>query len=171
VGDLELIATLAGKERYRGVCVSALAIDDSRVLPGDLFVGKDGFVPILGWRDKRPIAVNGTRADLDGAFLVRRDLAWGNPQRTLIDSNDVICVSLMAADIAHTGFLQCDEVDIAGEKAVVVGCDDSYVWMVSADGHFFCTNETLADNDVTLVRRPTDNPSILFDCFVKSVGK
>jgi hypothetical protein len=71
-------------------------------------------------------------------------------------------------DIAPTGFCHGDEVAIGGEIAVVIGTDGLYVWMIGTNGEFFATDEALGEGEAALVKRPTDNPRLLFDLLAAS---
>jgi hypothetical protein len=168
---IELISTLWGSGNFWEISVSAKFTENSEILPRDLFVGKGGFVTIGGLKGGKPVGRNGEEIDINKLFLVRRDLPWGERKRVLVAAGEAIEVSQFAIDIAHTRFLQGDEVEVAGERAIVVGCDSEYVWMIADNGEFLCTNEGLGDGDIRLVCRPAKNPSVLFDCFTRTAHK
>jgi hypothetical protein len=172
VDELALVATLAGEGGEGALCVSARGAETARVLPADLFVGKNGLVTIAGFKGRETVAVTGENVDVGELFLVRRELPWGDVNAVLVGGGEEIEVSRIAEDIAYTGFLQGDEVELGGGvRAVVVGCDRDYVWMVAEDGEFFCTNEELGGGEASLISRPTADPKILFDCFAGGVIK
>jgi hypothetical protein len=80
--------------------------------------------------------------------VVRRDVPWGSGRVRLVGGAEVIKVSRLMADIARTGFLQGDEVEVAGERAVViksmedVSVNDCLVIMNGSvvSGHFYVNN-------------------------------
>jgi hypothetical protein len=150
LAGLEVVATLAGEAEVGGISVSARAAKSARFLPGDLFVGESGLLTIVGFRGEAVVARDsgGGLIEIDEKMkvvLVCRELPWGREKLVLSVDGEVVEVSQLATDIENTGFRQGDEVEIAGKRGFVVGCDEAYVWILTDDGKLFCTSDRLEE--------------------------
>jgi hypothetical protein len=157
--QVNLIGTMFGRDGGRPVPESPAAV------PGDLFVGPEGFVTFCRSSQGEEVARNQAGHlipfKIGDNFLVRRAMPVGWASRTLVRGNAAFGLSLSLHDMAGTGLMQGDEVALPGDiRAVVLGFGDDYLWLSGFDGQITGVLVLQADT-IRLISRPISDPVIL----------
>lgn len=153
--------------------------------PGDLFVGNEGFVSILGYykdennKNDPNVPYACLLSDLlnqSGTFkkpfifkvenykLVRKIYNIGYSNVVFNEETIPIILSGLQTSMLGTGLLQGDEVLVDNDnRAVVCGLKEHYLWLKSFDGEMYCIQTLDSDfkGRITFVQRPTSNYKIL----------
>lgn len=153
--------------------------------PGDLFVGNEGFVVVVGYfKDNEssndiglPYACKyNDLLNQNGTFkkpfifkpenykLIRRIYNIGNSDVVFNEESVPIILSALQTSMFSTGLLQGDEVLVDNDdKAVICGLKEHYLWLKSFDGEMFCIQTLDSDfkGRISFVQRPTSNFKLL----------
>lgn len=170
-----------GKDTELSISLPFAHANAIRCLPSDIYVGKQGYVVVIGFLDETEGFIGTPYACLLDDLLDMKD-TFKKPFKfdpseytllrriyplsectTVYNSVEIpIIIPTSQSSMLNTGLLQGDEILFNETKAIVLGVSNNYLWLKTFDGEFITqVIDPTLEKEIKISRRPATNYQLL----------